>query len=167
MATERRSVATDKMAFVDMVSDMSRRGDISAVAETFEGYWTDKTKYPWHTLYSLLEKRSLTKEPDADLSNTLLLLRDAVFGALGLTSLSLVLDVSTEEIVRKITKQHSWKDAQRNIREYASGIVSDMIGQGEIKYLTTIGLATDGLGFLLPSLRQAQLDEFKKLNPRP
>jgi hypothetical protein len=154
------------MAFVDMITDMSRRGDISEVAETFEGYWTDKIKYPWHTVYLLLEKRSLTRKPNADLSNTLLLLREAVFGALGLTSLSLALDASTDEIVKRIIKQSSWKEAQRSVRQYASDIVSDMIGKGEIKYLTPVGLATDGLGFLIPALRQAQLEEFKKAKPK-
>ncbi|RDE11980.1 MAG: hypothetical protein C4K47_09115 [Candidatus Thorarchaeota archaeon] len=166
MATERQSVATDKMAFIDMVSDMSRRGDFSAVAETLEGYWINKSKYPWHSVYPVLEKRLLSRKPDSDFSNTLLLLRDAVFGAVGLTSLSLALDVTTEEVVRKITKQQSWKEAQRNVRKFLSDIVSDMIAGGEIKHLTPLGLSADGLGFLVPVLRQAQLEEFRRAKPK-
>jgi len=166
MDAKRRSVAGDKMAFVDMVCDMSRRGDISAVAETFEGYWTDKMKYPWHTLYAGLEKRSATKKPDVNLSNTLLLLRDAVFGALGLTSLSLALEMSTEEIVRRIVKEPSWKEARRDVRQYASDTVSEMIKRGEIAYLIPSGLTSDGLGFLAPTLRHAQLEEFRNSKPK-
>lgn len=166
MDTKRQSIAANKMAFVDKIGEMSRRGDIPAVVETFEGFWTDKAKYPWHTVYPSLEKRMPAKKPDADLSSTLLLLRDAVFGALGLTSLSLALDLSTEEVVKKITKQQSWREAQRIVRQYVSDIVTEMIGKGDIAYLIPFGLVTDGLGFLVPLLRQAQLQEFRDARPK-
>jgi len=166
MDAKRRSVAGDKMAFVDMVCDMSRRGDISAVTETFEGYWTDKAKNPWHTLYAGLGKRWATKKPDVDLSNTLLLLRDAVFGALGMTSLSLALDMTTEEIVRRIVKEPSWKEARRDLRQYVSDTVSEMIRRGEIANLIASGLMSDDLGFLTSPLRHAQLEEFRNSKPK-
>ncbi|RDE15418.1 MAG: hypothetical protein C4K49_06205 [Candidatus Thorarchaeota archaeon] len=166
MSTKRRLPKTSRLAFVSTVCDMSRRGDIDAVIDTFEGYWRDKTRYPWHNTYVMLEKYWALENPETDVSETLLLLRDGVFGALGLHSLSLPIEMSTQEILRRIVKGRSWKDSRRSAREYLSQVVSDMIEQGQIAHLIPSALKHDGLGFLLPSLEKARLDEFRNARPK-
>ncbi len=166
MSAKRRLPKTSRLAFVSTICDMSRRGDIDAVIGTFEGYWTDKTRYPWQNTYTLLEKYWALENPETDVSETLLLLRDAVFGALGLHSLSLPLEIPTQEVLKRIMRGRSWKDSRRSVREYLSQVVSDMVEHGQIAHLIPSGLRHDGLGFLLPALEKARLDEFRNARPK-
>jgi len=166
VSAKRRPPKTSRLAFVSTICDMSRRGDIDAVIEAFEGYWTDKTRYPWHNTYTLLEKYWALENPERDVSETLLLLRDAVFGALGLHSLSLPLEIPTQEILKRIVKGRSWKESRRSVRENLSQAVSEMIDQGQIAHFIPWALKHDGLGFLLPALQEARLDEFRNARPK-
>ncbi len=145
---------------------MSSRGDIEATTELLKGYWKDKRTYPWHRLYAIIETHWENENPDKDLQETLILLRDAIFGSLEMLSLSLALNIPVSEVLVMVCKGNSWKDGRRLARAECSTLAMDLINKGDLGNLTPSALERDGMGFLLASLHEAHLKEFKMARPK-
>ncbi len=155
----------DKLVFVRTLTDMSRRGDIDAFMDFLKAYWKDKKSHPWHTLYKTIEANKDSFENEEDLAQSLLLLRDAVFGVLELGSLSLPLQVPTEEVLGIILSGRNWVDGRRKARAHCADMVARKIEKRELDYLVPTGLLSDGLGYMVSSLHQAQLEQYRDARP--
>jgi hypothetical protein len=164
--SKKRRSKDSKLDFIDYICEMSRRADIDAIENSLKGFWSDKKKNPWNKIYSLLEKYWKKEKPDQDISNTLLLIRDGLFGALDIHSMSLALDIPTSELLEILLHEKSWQEGRRKVRTHCSKLVSDMIAKGKTKYLVASGLERDGFGFLVPSLIDARIEEFEKARPK-
>ena len=160
-----RPPKSSKLVFVHKIADLSRRGDIEAITELLKGYWKDKRTYPWHRLHSIIETQWEKENPDKDLQEILILLRDAVFGSLGMLSLSLALNIPASEVLAMVCKGASWKDGRRLARAECSTLAMELIDKGDLSNLTVSALERDGMGFLLASLHEAHLKEFKMARP--
>jgi hypothetical protein len=145
---------------------MSRRADIDAIENSLKGFWSDKKANPWNKIYTSIEKYWMKEKPDEDVSNTLLLIRDSVFGALDIHSMSLSLDIPTQDLLKILLGEKSWKEGRRKVRTHCAKLVSDMLDKGVTKYFVPSGLERDGFGFLVPSLRAARIKEIKKARPK-
>jgi hypothetical protein len=163
--SKKRRSKESKLAFIDYMCEMSRRADIDAIENSLKSYWKDKKANPWNRIYSLLEKYWMKERPDQDISNTLLLIRDGVFGALDIHSMSLALDVPTSTLVEMLHHEKSWKEGRRKVRTHCAELVSDMLDKGETRYFVPSGLERDGFGFLVPTLRASRIKQFKKARP--
>ncbi len=161
-----RSPKSSKLVFVHKIADLSSRGDIEATTELLKGYWKDKRTYPWHRLYAIIEKQWEKENPDKNLQETLILLRDAIFGCLEMLSLSLALNIPASEVLVMVCKGKSWKDGRRFARAECSTLAMDLINKGDLSNLTPSALERDGMGFLLASLHEAYLKEFKMARPK-
>ncbi len=161
-----RSPKSSKLVFVHKIADLSSRGDIEATTELLKGYWKDKRTYPWHRLYAIIEKQWEKENPDKNLQETLILLRDAIFGCLEMLSLSLALNIPASEVLVMVCKGKSWKDGRRFARAECSTLAMDLINKGDLSNLTPSALERDGMGFLLASLHDAHLKEFKMARPK-
>lgn len=164
--SKKRRSKESKLAFIDYICEMSRRADCSAIEDSLKSYWKDHQRNPWNKIYTLLEKYWMKEKPDQDISNTLLLIRDGIFAALDIHSMSLALDIPAKDILKMLLQAKSWKEGRRKVRTYCSQLISDMIEEGDIKYLVPSGLERDGFGFLVPSLREARIEQFKKAQPK-
>ena len=161
-----RSPKSSKLAFVHKIADLSSRGDMEAITELLKGCWKDKKAYPWHRLYAIIEAQWEKESPSEDLQETLILLRDAIFGALELLSLSLALSIPASDILKTVCKGESWKDGRRLARAECSTLAMELIDKGDLGNLTPSALERDGMGFLLPSLHDAHLKIFKMAKPK-
>ncbi len=161
-----RSPKSSKLVFVHKIADLSSRGDIEAISELLKGYWKDKRAYPWHRLYAIIETQWEKENPDQDLQETLILLRDAIFGSLEMLSLSLALNIPASEVLVLVCKGESWKDGRRLARAECSTLAMELIEKGDLGNLTPSALERDGMGFLLASLHEAHLKEFKMARPK-
>ena len=119
LSKERRSTRKRKLAFVDAICDTSRRGDIDGALELLKGYWIDKKAHPWHRIYTMIETHWTKEGEQRDLAETLLLLRDAVFGSIGIHSLSLTLDTPTSIILPSI----NWYPSCPNNRKVPQPVI--------------------------------------------
>jgi len=161
-----RSPKSSKLVFVHKIADLSSRGDIEAITELLKGYWKDKKTYPWHKLYAIIETQWEKENPDKDIQETLVLLRDAVFGALEMLSLSLALNIPASEVLKMVCKGESWKDGRRLTRAECSTLAKELIDKGDLDNLIPSALERDGMGFLLASLHEAHLKTFKMARPK-
>jgi len=130
-----------------------------------KGYFADKTANPWHTIYKDIEKYWTKENPKKDVTETLILLRDAVFSAFDILSLSVALDVPTSEFVALFTKEADWKEGRRKVRNRCIELVEDMTKRKKTRYLVHSALKRDGFGFLVPDIEEAELALFKKAKP--
>ncbi|MHA2141393.1 MAG: hypothetical protein ACXADC_02875 [Candidatus Thorarchaeota archaeon] len=153
-------------AYLVQFCELSRRGAMDQLIDLMKGYWTDKKSYPLHRLCKILEKEWKKSDDEMLTSERLLLVRDGVFGALDMLSLSLPLDMSTDTIIQKLIKGTDWIDGRRRVRSECAKIVNDMISSRNIKNLLSSGLQRDGFGFLVPELSEALLKDFKMAKPR-
>jgi len=160
-----RSLKSSKLVFVHKIADLSSRGDIEATTELLKGYWKDKRTHPWHRLYAIIETQWEKENPDKDLQETLILLRDAIFGSLEMLSLSLALNIPANEVLVMVCKGESWKNGRRLARAECSTLAMDLIDKGDLGYLIPSALKRDGMGFLLAPLHEAHLKEFKMAKP--
>ncbi len=161
-----RSPKSSKLVFVHKIADLSSRGDIEATTELLKGYWKDKRTHPWHRLYAIIETQWEIENPHKDLQETLILLRDAIFGSLEMLSLNLALNIPTSEVLVMVCKGASWKDGRRLARAECSTLAMELIDRGDLGNLTPSALERDGMGFLLASLHEAHLKEFKMARPQ-
>ena len=164
--SKKRRSKDSKLAFIDYICEMSRRADIDAIENSLKGYWHDKKANPWNRIYAQLEKYWMKERPDQDISNTLLLIRDGVFGALDIHSMSLALDIPTNTLIEMLLQAKSWKEGRRKVRTHCSKLVSDMLAKGKTEYFVPSGLERDGFGFLVPSLISSRIEQFKKARPK-
>ncbi len=139
---------------------------MESLAELMKGYWIDKKDHPWHRLYNVLGKEWRKTGDAAATSRKLMLLREGVFGALGILSLSLPFDLSTDEVLQTLTRAKSWKDGRQRVRSTCARIASEMISSGEVSYLVPSGLQRDGFGFIVPELSEALVEEFRNAEPK-
>ncbi|MFQ5832874.1 MAG: hypothetical protein ACE5H4_09245 [Candidatus Thorarchaeota archaeon] len=161
-----RTRRMSEQAYLDRVCDLSRRGSMDAIAELMKGYWKDKKAHPWHRLYKILDNEwKRTHEKDS-VTEKLMLLREGVFGALGILSLSLPLNTPTERILQVLTRAKSWKEGRRNVRTECAKIVSDMISSRDVAHLIPSALQRDGYGFLTADLSEALLEDLRRAEPK-
>ena len=130
-----------------------------------KGYFTDKKTNPWHTMFKNLEKYWSKDSPKKDATETLILLRDAVFGAFDILSLSVALDVPTSEFIMLFTKETNWKEGRRKVRNRCIELVEKLTKKKKTRYLVPSALRRDGFGFLVPDIEEAELTLFKKAKP--
>ena len=162
---KRATAKPKRLAYVHKICELSKRGDMSAVANMIKGYYSDKNAHPWHNIYKDVEKYWTREHPKKDVTETLILLRDAVFGALEILSLSIAADVPTAEFVAIFTKESNWKDGRRQIRNKCIELVEQMTKKRKTRYLVPSALKRDGFGFLVSGIEDAELEAFKKAKP--
>jgi hypothetical protein len=139
---------------------------MNAVADLMKGYYSDKKAHPWYTVYRDLEKYWVKEHPKKDVKETLLLIRDAVFGALDILSLSIALDVPTSEFVAILTKETSWKEGRRKVRNRCIELIEELAKKRKTRYLIPSALKRDGFGFLVDEVEEAELETFRKAKPK-
>ncbi|MHA2081963.1 MAG: hypothetical protein ACW99H_12545 [Candidatus Thorarchaeota archaeon] len=139
---------------------------MTAVADLMKGYYSDKNTHPWHTIYKDIEKYWHRYHPKKDVKETLILLRDAVFGALEILSLSIALDVPTVELVTLFTKEPTWKEGRRQVRNKCIELVEQLTKKKKTRYLISSAIKRDGFGFLVSGIEDAELETFKKAKPK-
>ncbi|MHA2072189.1 MAG: hypothetical protein ACW985_10450, partial [Candidatus Thorarchaeota archaeon] len=136
------------------------------LVDLMKGYWTDKKAYPLHRLYKIMEKKWKKSDNEEETLERIMLVRDGVFGALDMLSLSLPLDISADTIIQKLIKGSDWDDGRRRVRSECTKIVNEMISSKEIADILPSGLERDGFGFLVPELSEALLKDFRMAKPR-
>ncbi|MHA2118992.1 MAG: hypothetical protein ACW98J_08730 [Candidatus Thorarchaeota archaeon] len=161
-----RTGAKSDEAYMLQFCELSRRGAIGQLVELMKGYWTDKKAYPLHRLYKIIEKKWKKSDNEAETIERIMLVRDGVFGALDMLSLSLPLDISGDAIIHKLIKGTDWDDGRRLVRGECAKIINEMISSKKIADILSSGLERDGFGFLVPDLSEALLKDFKKAEPR-
>ncbi|MFW9796360.1 MAG: hypothetical protein ACFFE2_04915 [Candidatus Thorarchaeota archaeon] len=139
---------------------------MDAVANHMKGYFTDKQAHPWHSMYKDIEKYWLKEHPKRDVTESLILLRDAVFSSLEILSLSIALDVPTSELVAIFTKEATWKEGRQKVRNKSIELIEEMINKRKTRYIVPSALKRDGFGFLVGELEEAELETFKKARPK-
>ena len=131
-----------------------------------KGYYSDKDENPWHKINKNIQ-RFINKESSKDkLSETLILLREAIFGALEILSFGLIDKIATENIIKALTKEESWKLGRRSARNLCLDIADRLIEKGDTRYLIPSALKRDGFGFLIPKIEEVQFEKLKKARPK-
>lgn len=154
------------MAYVHKIAELSRRGDIVAVAELMKGHFSDKENNPWDRIYKDIETYWKRENTRTSASNTILLIRDAFFGALDILSLSIALPVSTSELVALFIKEDTWKDGRRSVRNRCIELIEGLIRKKKTRHLVPSALKRDGFGFLVDDVEEVELKLFKKAKPK-
>ncbi|MFW9959182.1 MAG: hypothetical protein ACFFCT_14015 [Candidatus Odinarchaeota archaeon] len=145
---------------------MSRRGDMSAVADLLKAYYRDSKANPWHQIYKDIQMYWQKEHPKEDISEILLLLREAIFGALEILCFGLVSEISTPKILTLLTSELNWNAGRRAARNYCLNVAEELIAQGKVRYLLPSALKRDDFGFLIPRVEEAQWDNFMKAKPK-
>jgi len=154
------------MSYIQKICDFSRRGDIETVVELVKGYYSKKDENPWHKVNNNI-KMFIKKETSRDkLSETLILLRAAVFSALDILSFGLVDEIATSDIIEAFTREDNWKLGKRTARNHCVDIADKLIEKGTTRYFIPSALKRDGFGFLISRIEEAQWEEFKKAKPK-
>ncbi|MFW9979890.1 MAG: hypothetical protein ACFFEJ_17540 [Candidatus Thorarchaeota archaeon] len=166
MSQTRSSKKSSKLAFVDKIIDLSMRGDISAFTSLLKGYWEDKKKYPWNRVYPLVEKYWEKERPKEDLGEALVNIRDGIFGALDIHSLSLALDIPTPDILDILLKAKDWNEGRKRTRLHCSKEVGVLISKFQLDFLDVESLTRDGFGYLVGQLINAQLNQYRQARPQ-
>lgn len=141
------------------------RGDISAFTSLLKGYWEDKKRYPWNKVYNTIGNNWENERPNQDIGEVLIHIRDGIFGALDIHSLSLALDIPTAEVLDVLLKGKDWNDGRKKVRLFCSKKVSDLIAKSQLDYLDRESLNRDGFGYLTEQLIEAQLDQYRRAKP--
>lgn len=131
-----------------------------------KGYFSNKKTNPWHTIYKDIEKYWTKENPKKDLEEHLLLLRDAVFGALDILSLSIALEVPTSDFVTIVTSESNWKEGRRKVRNKCIELVEELSKKRKTRYLVPSALKRDGFGFLVSNIEEAELEAFRRAKPK-
>jgi len=138
---------------------------MKTVADSIKGYYSEKSEHPWNKVNKNIQT-FITKEKSKEkLSETLILMRAAVFGALDILSFGLVDKVATEDIIRAFTKEESWKLGRRSARNLCLDVADKLIEKGKTRFLIPSALKRDGFGFLISRIEEAQWEKFKKAKP--
>lgn len=131
-----------------------------------KGFWTDRSEYPLHRLCKIIEKKWKKSGNEEEAIEQLMLVRDGVFGALDMLSLSLPLEIGTDKIIQKLIKGRDWDDGRKRVRSECAQIISGMISAREFAHILPSGLEHDGFTFLVPELKEAMLKDVKKAEPK-
>lgn len=138
---------------------------MQTIADLMKGYYSDKNSHPWHKVAKNIETFIQNESSNEKLSEVLILVRAAVFGALDILSFGLVDDIATEDIIKALTEEKTWDLGRRRIRNLCLDVADILIEKGETRYLLPSALKRDGYGFLLQRVEEAQWEEFKKAKP--
>ncbi|MGM0686927.1 MAG: helix-hairpin-helix domain-containing protein [Promethearchaeati archaeon] len=166
LSRKQKSPQSSVDRFIDKILRMSMRGDFSSITDSLKGYWKDKDANPWDRFYKVLETY-IEGLDSKDLSQRILLVREAVFCGLGMTSLSLPLDLGADKLLSILTKEASWEDGRREARAYCASILQEKIEAGHVDYIVETGLEKDGFGYLVSKVREARIEKFRKAKPDP
>jgi hypothetical protein len=139
---------------------------MSAVADMLKGYYKDNKANPWHRLYKDIQMYWKKEHPKEDVSETLLLLREAVFGALDILSFGLITEISTDDVLGFLTSESNWSAARRRVRNYCLDIAEGLTAKGNVRYLLPSALKRDDFSFLIPGVEEAQWKNFMKAKPK-
>ncbi|MFX0053419.1 MAG: hypothetical protein ACFFAD_00705 [Candidatus Hermodarchaeota archaeon] len=145
---------------------MSKRAAVDELSELMKGFWTDRSEYPLHRLCKIIEKKWKKSGNEEEAIEQLMLVRDGVFGALDMLSLSLPLEIGTDKIIQKLIKGRDWDDGRKRVRSECAQIISGMISAREFAHILPSGLEHDGFTFLVPELKEAMLKDVKKAEPK-
>jgi len=85
------------------ILDIGHRGDIAGIIQSLSMYFQDKKAHPWHRIFSILES---TIDPEKQ-REAILTLRDSILSAFDTLSLSLTLNVSSENLLSVFLKKNS------------------------------------------------------------
>ncbi|MFX1270239.1 MAG: hypothetical protein ACFFAX_01055, partial [Promethearchaeota archaeon] len=129
---------------------MSKRAAVDELSELMKGFWTDRSEYPLHRLCKIIEKKWKKSGNEEEAIEQLMLVRDGVFGALDMLSLSLPLEIGTDKIIQKLIKGRDWDDGRKRVRSECAQIISGMISAREFAHILPSGLEHDGFTFLVP-----------------
>lgn len=164
--SKKRSTAKSKrLSYVHRVAELSRRGDIDAVTELMKGFFSDKKTHPWDRVYKDIAMYWKSVHPKKAPTETLLLLRDAVFGSLDILSLSIALPNPTHEFLDLFTKEGNWKEGRREVRNRCIELVEKLIKSKKTRYLVLSALKRDGFGFFVDDIEEVELALFRKAKP--
>ncbi len=130
-----------------------------------KGFFLDKKAHPWHRLYKDIETYWKREHPKKDPSETLILLRDAVFGALDILSFSITMPNPTSEFLALFTKEDTWKEGRRKVRNKCIELAEGLIKKKKTRYLIPSALKRDGFGFLVSDIEEVELELFRKAKP--
>ena len=139
---------------------------MNAVADLMKGYYRDREENPWHRMYKDIRTYWNKENPKQDVGETLLLLREAVFGALDILSFGLVSEISTPDVVTAMTGEASWNAGRRRVRNMCLDAADALIAEGDVRYLMPTSLRRDDFAFLVPRVEEAQWEIFKKARPK-
>jgi len=164
--SKKRSTAKSKrLAYVHKIAELSRRGDIDAVSELMKGFFVNKKAHPWHRVYQDIESYWKREHPKKAPTETLILLRDAIFGALDILSLSITLPNPTSEFLALFIKEDTWKEGRRKVRNKCIEVAEGLIKKKKTRYLIRSALKRDGFGFLVDDIEEVELELFRKAKP--
>jgi hypothetical protein len=165
VSKSRQSRKSGKLAFVEKICDLSMRGDIDGVRDQLKSFWSDKTTQPWDKVYASIGRYWQSTHSADDVSEALIKIRDAVFGALDMHSLSLALETTTDSILEIFLKGKGWEEGRKRVRTFCSKAVGNLISKGQLDYLDSSSLQRDGFGYLVDSLEEAKLEQYKNAKP--
>ncbi len=129
-------------------------------------YYSDKINNPWDNLYKTIKKSNTKKGDTNELRETLILIREAVFGALEILSFCLIPEISTQDVIQAFTEENDWNLGRRKARNLCIGIADGLIEHGDIRYLLTSSLQREGFGFLTSHIEDEELEQFRKAKPK-
>jgi len=139
---------------------------MKTVADSIKGYYSEKTEHPWDKVNRDIQTFIKKEQSNEKLSEVVILMRTAVFGALDILSFGLVDKVATEDIIQAFTKEESWKLGRRSARNLCVDVADKLIEKGDTRYLIPSALKRDGFGFLISRIEEAQWEKFKKAKPK-
>jgi hypothetical protein len=139
---------------------------VIAIADLLKGYYKDRETNPWHQIYKNIQSYWQKEFPKEDVSETLLLLREAVFGALDILSFGLISDISTQDVLSTITSESNWITGKRRVRNLCIDVAEKLIAKGEVRYLLPSALKRDDFSFLIPRIEDVQWENFLKAKPK-
>ena len=139
---------------------------MKTIADLMKGYYSDKNAHPWHKAINNIQTFIKNESSNDKLSETLILMRAAVFGALDILSFGLVDDIATEDIIKAFTEEKKWELGRRSARNLCLDVADKLIEKGETRYLIPSALKRDGFGFLIQRIDEAQWEVFKKVKPK-
>jgi len=113
---------------------------METVADLIKGYYLKKDENPWHKINNNIQT-FIKKETSRDkLSETLILLRAAVFSALDILSFGLVDEIATSDIIEVFNSEDTWKQGRKNARNHCLDITEKLNEKGTTRYLTPSAL---------------------------
>ena len=101
-----------------------------------KGFFSDKKAHPWDRMYKDIETHWKREHTKTSATETLILIRDAVFGVLDILSLSIALVTPTSDLVTLFVKEKNWKEGRRSVRNKCIELVEDLIKKKKTVYLT-------------------------------
>jgi hypothetical protein len=131
-----------------------------------KGYFSNKKANPWDRVYKDIETYWKREYPKTSAKETLLLLRDALFGALDILSLSIALDTPTSNLLSLFVKEKTWKEGRRSVRNKCIELVEGLIKKKKTRHLVPSALKRDGFGFLIDEVEEVEVALFKKAKPK-